>query len=301
MAHLTAGDITPIGYIQEETYGTTPTGAYTYYGDICEGGNITPTDNPNAYVNWRYGSRRYDPKDHIAQNTEAGFKDAIEARDVQGWQTIITNALGTATGLPSRTSIFGFYRGAEDQYALKYNGCKTNELKISADVPGGIIKFEEDVMASYRDEAVITFPSEPSASTVPAVQWMSGMIMDYSTPIYPQSFSITIKNNLGRADRYNVSLWKNQSRALVEGRQEIELEMTLWMEDFTALVAGMEAHYASSHIFSLTLGGGHEVSSIQHSLYLNCQYMADGNNTPLVQDKQLQTLRFRAYNMTVSS
>ena len=298
MAHLTAGDITPIGHIRETTYGTTPEGSYTYYGAIREGGNITPTDNPNPYVNWRYGSRLYDSYDYVNQQHEAGFTDAIEVYDTADWSDILVYAgLGVTGSLRSRSVIWGYLQNisaADRQYAMKYIGCKTDQLRISADVPGGVVGFDETVLASYRqpeDEATgtVMFPSEPPASTAPAVQWLGGLRMNNTYTYYPQSFSLTIRNNLGRADIYDTDLGKTKAVVLAEGRQEIELEATLWMEDFSHLVRNMDNRDTLRRInLDLTLGLDNP-----DQLHLVGAFMADGNNQALVQDKQLQTVRYR--------
>lgn len=296
MAHITAGDITPIGHIDEGTFGTTPIGAFTYYGDIREGGNITPTDNPNPYINWRYrfsGSRTFDNTDYVNQNAEAGFNTAIEVRDTAGWTDILKYAGLSASATPlaaldSRTVQFGYKQDANNtQYALTYRGCKTDQLRISADVPGGVVKFDETVFAALRDSTETTFVTTPTTgSGTNAVQWVGAVTLGGVT-FYPQSFSITIRNNLGRANTYDTGLGTNKAVALVEGRQEIEAEFTVWMEDFTELVRGMD-NPLGARVITLTLG-----STSSATLTGNAVMMADGTNQGLVQDKQLQTIRLR--------
>lgn len=302
MAHLTAGDITPLGFKTESTYGETPSaGNYTYYGDIREGGSITPTDNPNPYVNFRYGRREYDNNDYVVQQQDAGFKTNIEVRDIDGWATIlrmggIRNAsTPDRSDLGSRTIFFGYNKGTLDQYILKYNGCKTDELRISADVPGGVVTFEETILASYRDTQVTTLPSNIATTTGPAIQWVGGVTTTGADPItlYPQSFSMTIRNNLGRKEAYDTTLGKSKTAALYEGRQEIEFEMVLWMEDFNYMLANMSSPQGYLQ-FNMILGVHNPVR-----LTINAQYMGDGQNTALAQDKQTQTVRLRVFDQAM--
>ncbi len=296
MAHLTAGDITPLAHILEGTYGTTPIGSLTYYGDIREGGNITPTDNPNPYINWRWsGSNKktYDPEDYVTQQKDAGFTDAIEVRDQAGWSDILkcgglSNTAAPLESIPSRTVQFGFIRDvSNDRYALTYRGCKTDQLRISADVPGGVVSFDETVLAGMRDLSERTFITQPSQIITPAVQWLGGVTLAGAT-VYPQSFSITIKNNIERARAY-ISGLGSKSVALLEGRQEIEAELTLWMEDFTELVYNLDnTTISKNRNMTLTLGATEEVT-----LRGITNVIGDGTNQALVQDKQMQTLRLR--------
>ena len=54
MAHLTAGDLLPIFRYPNNDGSGTP----IYYGDIAEGGKITPTDTCNPYMSWRANDKR---------------------------------------------------------------------------------------------------------------------------------------------------------------------------------------------------------------------------------------------------
>lgn len=293
MTHLTAGDITPIGHIAENTYGTTPGGTYTYYGDVREGGNVTPTDNPNPNLSWRYtadGKKTYDAGDYVTQQQDAGFTDAIEVRDQAAWYQVlayggISSSSTPLASLGSRTVQVGYQKPGGEEYALTYVGCKTDQLKVSADVPGGIVAVDETVLASYRDPGTTTFTTEPVEASAPAVQWVGGVTLAGVT-VYPQSFALSIRNNLGRVQAYDTDLAKSVSIALTEGRQEMELEMTLWMEDFSLMLANMDN--ASAVAVTLTLGLYNPVT-----LTGTARYMADGTNTGLIQDKQTQTVRLR--------
>lgn len=296
MAHITAGDLTPITIKTESTYGT-PTGDYILYGDVAEGGNITIKSTPNPYLSWRYGSRSYNPNNYVTQQNDAAFSASLEVRDKSGWKQIIeyaTGAGGTSGDplLASRYEVFYFKTGASLWAGYTFSGCKTDKLTISADAPGGIVKFEEEVMASQGGSAGLVSALSVWSDTSPAVQWMSGITVG-GTEIYPQSFKLSIANNLER------KLVPNNGTAitgaLLEGRREIELEVDVWMEDLTKTIGNINNSTVNNIV--MTLGITNKVRLTMSGV----KYMADGNNTPIVQDKQRQTLRYRVANIAVET
>lgn len=298
MSHITAGDIFPIATKSESTYGT-PTGTYAYYADVKgDGGNFTPLDNPNPYVAWRGGRRNYNIMDYVPTNYEAGYTDVLEVEDKAGWEAILTNALGSTDNggiqlLPSRTTAISVLKGdSTSQYdILTYYGCKTDRLEIRADQPGGIVEFDETVLASYSAKSSGASPAVASAHTMPAVQWVGGVTLD-NTAIYPQNLRLSINNNLGRVKGpVTANSGKAGTVGLVEGRIEAELQMDVWMEDLQAINENGPGFTgpAQNHRVEFTLGNGQAVD-----FEVNCYYMADGQHPGLIQDKQIQTLRFRA-------
>lgn len=310
MTHLTAGDILPLAYKNESTYGT-PSGDYAYYADLKgDSGNFTPTDAPNPYVAWRSGSRTYNNQDYVRTDLEAGYTDVLEASDKTGWDNIIKNAIGGATTgaiittLPSRTMTLGVRKGTSNAWdTLTYYGCKTDRLEIRCDQPGGIVEFDETVMASYGAKASVgTVPIPISVIGNRPVQWVGGVTVN-GTAIYPQNLRLTINNNLGRVKGpVSANSDKAGTVALVEGRQEIELAMDVWMEDLAAVAdAGVD--------FDGALANAAEIKTVAFSLGISKPanisgdgyFMADGQHPGLVQDKQMQTLRFRMYDLAVSN
>ena len=117
------------------------------------------------------------------------------------------------------------------------------------------------------------------------------------------SICLTINNNLGRVKGpVSANSDKAGTVALVEGRQEIELAMDVWMEDLTAVAdAGVD--------FDGALTNAAEIKTVAFSLGISKPanisgdgyFMADGQHPGLVQDKQMQTLRFRMYDLAVSN
>lgn len=296
MAHITAGDLSPVTYLTENTYGT-PDGAPQYYADVAEGGKFTIQDNSNPYLAWRYGSRSFDPADYVTQQRDAAFSAILEARDALGWKRIIEYAVGTGGGtapygpLPSRTEQIHVRTGATQYQGRVYHGCKTDALTIKADAPGSIVQFEETVLASYAENNDLTAPLAVWTGTAPAVQWLSGAKIG-ATQIYPQSFSLSISNALGRS--YKPTDGQAITGALLEGRREITAEFDLWMED----LANIRASIANGSVddIELTLG----ITAPVKITLTGVRWMASGDYSDLVQDKQREVLRFRAAGMTIT-
>ena len=293
--HITAGDLTPVIVNEESTYGT-PTGDPALYGDVAEGGRFTFQDNPNPYLNWRYGSRSYDPTDYVTQQKDAAFTASLEVRDIAGWYGIINNATGLMGTqgdplLPSTTKEI-CVKVENGWQGRQYTGCKTNKLTISAEAPGSVVEFEEEVLASKsvpvtRNSALALWKSDNS----PAVQWMNGITLNGSD-IYPQSFSLTITNNLERIRTPNNGA--AITGALLEGRREIEFEAEIWMEDLT-FVANAINNAAPSGSIVVTLGITNKVALTLSGL----RWMPEGL-PDLIQDKQRQKIKLRATSLNLS-
>lgn len=303
MAHLTAGDLAPIGAANEITYGT-PVNTPTYYADAKgDGGSITIQDTPTPYLAWRSGSRSFDSGDYVAQQVIAEYSDVLEVRDATGWTAIVANACGTANGthdqpgtLPSRTSFIGVVPSSNRaSNGLRYAGCKTDELTIKGDAPGAVVSFEEKVMASYAagvqlDDYPFTSPSTH------AVQWVGGVTMEGGeTTIYPQNFQISIKNHLERELAYDQTKGGSYTKALPEGRREIEMEMEVWREDLQDIVWSRGIGTWSD--ITLTLG----TANPYRIALTDVVSMSDGQISPLIQDKQRATLRFRATGISITA
>lgn len=294
-AHITAGDLSPVTFRQETDYAT-PTGDPAYYADIAEGGKFTMQDSNNPYVAYRYGNRSFDPDDYVTRQMDAAFSATLEVRDALGWQRIIEYATGmggTAPygSLPSREEAIYVRTGASEWQGRVYTGCKTDSLTISADAPGGIVKFEENVLASEGNDDDLMTAISAWVSSVPAVQWLSGMEVG-GVPVYPQSFSITINNALARS--YKPKEGGAVTGALQEGRREIAFECECWMEDLAYIRSSMANGDPGS--IMLTLG----ISAPVRILLTGVRWMADGTYPDLVQDKQRDKLRFRATGITLT-
>lgn len=297
MAHITAGDLSPVTYLIENEYGT-PAGTAQYYADVAEGGKFTIQDNSNPYLAWRYGSRSFDPADYVTQQMDAAFSAILEVRDALGWDRIIEYAVGTGGGtapygpLPSRTEQIHVRTDRNAWQGRAYHGCKTDSLTIKADAPGSIVQFEESVLASYAEDDDLLAPLGPWVSGTPAVQWLSGAKIGL-VQVYPQSFSISVSNALGRS--YKPTNGQAITGALLEGRREITAEFDLWMEDLANIRASI-ANASVSNI-ELTLG----IAAPVKITLTGVRWMADGDYSDLVQDKQREKLKFRAAGMVAAA
>ena len=283
--HITAGDISPIMYSAEATYGT-PVNPASVWGVIGEGGSFQPTDNLNPYITYTTNSRAYDPAKYVPQKIDRGFRARYEVIDTTNAVKNVLDGAISAFGdsLPSRT--VGLK--VRDQ-TLLYEGVKTDTLVISADAPGAVAKFEETALGR-KVLSLITFtPTIPSG--MHAVQWVGGVTLG-GTTYYPQSMKLTIKNNLGIEYAHGNGYGETYTKDLLEGRQEIEFEMTLWMEDLAWLYNAIEG--GAPGTISLTLG----TTKPRIITLSGVNYVHDGNNTALVQDKQLETVRFIASILT---
>ena len=305
--HITAGDISPLYEMTEPTYGQTAGGVTAYYADLKgDNGSFTPTDNPNMNIAWRHDSRAFNIADNVPTCLDAGYTDVVEVRDASGWEKIIKYAIGdngTTAGIPrlkSRTTSLPVK--VSNRYdELIYTGCKTDRLEIKADQPGGIVEFDETVQAAYSH--IATPPTRPgydpptALSGSHALQWMNGVTVG-STAIYPQSFRISINNNLGRVRGWNEEIEKACTVGLAEGRLNMEMEMDVWREDLAEIAKASEgapgANMAQTIILTLGISNPKE-------LHMHAVPMLDGQFSPIIQDKQMETLRFRIDYMYLST
>ena len=295
MTHLTAGDILPLYESTEPTYGDPTGGVISYYADLKgDGGSFTPTDNPNMYVAWRHDSRAFNMADNVPTCLDAGYSDVVEAMDAEGWEKIIKYAIGddgTTAGTPrlkSRTTTLPV-KVSSGYSGLIYAGCKTDRLEIRADQPGGIVEFDETVLAANSHiQQYPTRPFNPPAG-LPALQWVNGVTVG-SAAIYPQSFRISINNNLGRVRGWDEDIGASRTVGLPEGRLEMEMEMDVWREDLAEIAKATSGVSGANMAQTIVLTIG---TAYPKELHLYATPMLDGQFSALIQDKQMETLRFR--------
>lgn len=298
MAHITAGDLVPLMQWNESTYGT-PTGNPLYYADIAEGGGFTPSDTLNPYISWRYGNRSFDQYNYVNQQLDAGFQASLEVRDIEGWADIVKYAWGAQSpnfnpetkpygSLPSRSEAFLIRTGLSTYEGRRYTGCKTDSLTISCDEPGGIVKFEETVLAgsatAYNTPPAGLSSGDWQSEASPAVQW-TGPVTIAGAEVYPQSFKLTINNNL---ERVRVPGSPAYTGALIEGRREMILELDLWMEDLAYMRSAMDTAAESTRLVVFELG-----EQNPYEVNVSGIIMREGQHSALIQDKQKQTVRLR--------
>ena len=313
--HLTAGDIGRISRYEESSYGQPASEGLTVGYIKGDGGSFTPTDNPQQYVSWRSGNRSYSTHDLVAQNHEAGYTAIMEVTlSSNGALKMLGDALGTTSGteavggLPSKTTQLTVRTpGTDDLTIIKYVGCKTDRLVIKADQPGGIVEFQETCLASYGYTKSTTTPGYDFSDGTVAAQWFNGVTVN-GTAVYPQNFELTINNNLGRVKGIVPSAedspWYDMpipaTVNIVEGRREMEFSMDVWMADLTRLKEAQDhGIIPANKTIALTIGGLGSLYTRQ--LTLTAQPLLDGNNHALVQDKQMETLRYRVSAIQVGT
>lgn len=307
MSHITAGDISPLYEMTEPTYGQTSGGVTAYYADLKgDGGSFTPTDNPNMNIAWRHDSRAFNVADNVPTCLDAGYTDVLEARDASGWEKIIKYAIGDdgrTAGTPRlKSRSTELLVKVDSRYdGLIYTGCKTDRLEIKCDQPGGIVEFDETVLAAYSH--IQQFPTRPgydppvALSSFPALQWLNGVKVGSNT-IYPQSFRISINNNLGRVRGWNNEIEKACTVGLPEGRLEMEMEMDVWREDLgeITLISSGDTGVIMAQPIVLTIG-----TMNPKELHMYAVPMLDGQFSAIIQDKQMETLRFRIENLYIAT
>lgn len=307
MTHLTAGDISPLYETTEATYENPAGGVTSYYADLKgDNGSFTPTDNPNMNIAWRHDSRAFNIADNVPTCLDAGYTDVLEARDASGWEKIIKYAIGddgTTAGTPrlkSRSTEL-LVKESDRQEGLMYVGCKTDRLEIKCGQPGGIVEFNETVLAAYsriRQHSTRPEYDPPVAlSSLPALQWMNGVTIG-STAIYPQNFRISINNNLGRVRGWDELIGIARTVGLPEGRLEMEMEMDVWREDLgqIALAPTGDSGAIMAQTITLTLGINNP-----KELHMYAVPMLEGQYSPFIQDKQMETLHFRIESMYIAT
>jgi len=307
MSHITAGDISPLYEITEPTYAEPAGGVTSYYADLKgDGGSFTPTDNPNMNIAWRHDSRAFNIADNVPTCLDAGYSDVVEARDAEGWEKIIKYAIGddgTTAGTPrlkSRSTTL-LVKKESGQAGLMYHGCKTDRLEIRADQPGGIVEFDETVLAAYSH--IQQYPTRPSydppvaLSTFPALQWVNGVTVG-SVAIYPQSFRISINNNLGRVRGWDEDIGISRTVGLAEGRLEMEMEMDVWREDLGEIAKASSGLSGANMAQTIVLTIG-TVNPKELNIY--AVPMIDGQYSSIIQDKQMETIRLRIEHLHIET
>lgn len=314
--HITAGDIGPIVAIKENTYGVTPSGDLAYYSDLKgDGGSFTPADNMNQYIGWRSRSRSPSPLDMVNQSIDAGYSATEElAADKTKLLELLEYALGSQQGttdltpLPSRTTSLTVVGSAAASgstaygMVLEYPGCKTDRLVIKADQPGGIVEFQETVMAKdvYLAGTNVHYPT---ASNLPAFQWVGGVIRNNQITLYPQRFELSINNNLGRVK--GVYQHDEEVRSgtvqLVEGKREMEFSMDVWLEDVYYQYGSVWMGENGQETYTFDIGNlFHGIPEEEFiTLKLTTERIMDGSEHSLIQDKQMATLRYRVINIEI--
>lgn len=208
MGQYTAGELDLLYYINEVTYGTTPTGAQVYGGDII---SLKPTVDLKKEFVVQQSNRSFGAV--IKGPYKAGFTASLYNRTAVDWRTFFAAyAMGSTTGLSDHLGMFSALIGKKVATAYKYNmynGCKINKLTISSELPGKPWIFDIDVLAQWVVSSTTkaftglqtvtmgaypTVPAKPVLTrlAIPRINLNAGGLVDFQ----PKKISLTVDNKM---------------------------------------------------------------------------------------------------------
>lgn len=262
----TAGELNTLYYLKETNYGDTVSSGQEGSTVSFIPGPYTTTwqrqDDLHRYRQYLPGSRSYDVNTSVDQGNDVAFsfkgilRSAEGQNDPSGWaDPIIRGALGEGNMgittsdlgvLPSFSILMGLGSSFKNnQFRMLYNGCKINNMTLSADQPKAVIGCQAEIWSQYAERVignnvselqsfVISAEDVPISSRPVAVQWNSAIVLN-NEQIYPVSWNLTVNNNLGRT--VGPKTGKNQqsrlvTRCLGEGKRDITMSMSCWMSDY---------------------------------------------------------------------
>jgi hypothetical protein len=244
MGQYTAGELDALYYIAESVYGTTPTGAQVFGGDLI---SLKPDVSLGKQFvvqgsNRSFGTTTKGPY-------KAGFRAQLYNRSAVSWRTLFAAyAFGSTTGLAdhlgSFSALVGKKVGANYFYNM-YNGCKINKLTISSEKPGMPFVFDAEVFAQWVTASTsktfaglqaVTMGAYPAEPAKPIDTWLTGIQINLAAgglAAFPvKSFSLTVDNHLSRqpglktgADAKQYPLEAGQ--AINEGERDIIFEYAI--------------------------------------------------------------------------
>ena len=148
-SQYTTGELMPLWYLPESTFGVTPTSTLVYAGDPNPDIKLEMDQvmNPVFQSNNRsFGTVTYGPEKYA-------FQGKLSNRTAVDWRTFFAyygfgSTIGVTDHLPSFSALAARHAGSYFKYLL-FNGCKINKLAISSDLPGNPWIFTADIMAQY--------------------------------------------------------------------------------------------------------------------------------------------------------
>lgn len=199
MGIKTAGALKPLQYIEESTFGTLPSGAFSY------GGKLSSQSQSNTYDIETFvsdGSRTTELVNFAAQ--EVGFDVELGTYLDDGaysWTYLLDLALGSSSARSDIPSFSALFEAAPDQYYL-YRGCKVDSLTLTASGVG------KAVIASVGAKAMIGKAGSTKAelcsnadATIPALNPVTHncyptITLGSDITVPAMSWSIAIANGL---------------------------------------------------------------------------------------------------------
>jgi hypothetical protein len=289
----TAGDLKTLLYVEEVTYGITPSTGWKYGTEVTK---IVRKDDIGQYVNWWPDNRSPSNQAMVSQKLDAAFTVSGNERvRTDMLSPLIAGAFGSSSGTSEL--------GAIPSYSIiinvagvrwLYNGCKVDSLTINFADAHSVVDFTAEIIArscvkmSGNDitglqTVTVTDPATPK-STSPGAQ--IGAITLEAETIYPISGSISIKNNLIR-ERGNIivsSVIYPCVVTLYEGRRELQAEYDLYLKDVT---------YLDDMLANVNVSESEVTIGTSVITFNNGHYIVDSSSWPeFVQDQMKQKLRF---------
>ena len=260
MGIKTAGALKPLQYIQESTFGSLPSGAFSY------GGKLNTQSQSNSFDIETFcsdGSRTTEIVNYGAQ--ESGFDAELGLYKDSGsysWTWVLSMALGTSSARADIPSFSSLFEVAPDQYYL-YRGCKVDGLTLTASGVGKMVlaKMTAKAMLGKAGSTQSELCSNTDA-TVPDLDPVTHnsypvITLDSSDLTVPaMSWSIAIANSLKQEEGIvDGKALKGGSLIYPDGLLDITLEYTVastslaW--DRLKMLADQQSRFTLKH----TIGG----------------------------------------------
>jgi len=289
----TAGELGSLFFLKEVDYGKTPTGTMKagLYSTAWQ-----RQDDKHRYRQYLPGSRSYDVNTSVDQGNDVAFSVSGPLRaatvGIDWAEPLISGAFGIPSGssiatgdldiLPSYSILMQLGSTAKANLEqVLYNGCKVNTLNISADQPKAVIAVNATVFAQFAEKLAaskatklqtmdITTATDAITSRPAAIQWNSGIKVG-TTDFYPESWSISVDNGLGRTSGPLIGADTNTyvgTRCLTEGQRNITLSMVCWFKDYKIIEDQLDNAKAGNVEIPLSNGKKITLSNNRYTLSL---------------------------------
>jgi hypothetical protein len=208
MGQYTAGELDALYYVAESAFGTTPTGAQSFGGDLI---SLKPSvDLRKEFImqgsNRSFGTATKGPY-------RAGFVASLYNRSAVDWRTFFAAyACGSTSGLADHLGSFSALVAKKVATAYKYNmynGCKISKLTIGSELPGKPWIFDIDVLAQWVSQSTTksftglqtvtmgAYPAEPAKPILtrlvtPRINLAAGGLANFPA----KKISLTVDNHL---------------------------------------------------------------------------------------------------------
>ena len=300
MAIKVPGSLGGLQYVNEATYGTTPTSTAFNYAGFME--SMQGSGNNGEEEQLQDGSRIFDKV--IRTQKSAGYDADISLfASASGyvWTAFLALANNPSGDLGSFTTLMKL---ASDEY-VRFRGCKIDTFQLKAGKVGGKVTASVGVKAMVQDPhgvskaAIGSMGAENSgpANKVPITYnaYPTTSLEGSAASIPAKSFSYKISNSLKEEEGIVSGVAYAAGTALVPEKMDIELEYTLTSQNSVWDNLKLQDTSASTSTgFTVThLIGGKTLT------FTNC-YVISEDHPSRSQETYVETLRIKAGALTVS-